>query len=134
MTADHGDPRALVVDDEDDVREMVAVALRLEGYSVTSVRDGATAVRTVRTAPLDVVTLDYRMPGLGGLETLSELKKVAPDLPVIIVSGYVASAEAARCLALGAFAVVRKPFDLEELLAVLHRARAPGTRDRPRAS
>ncbi|HVI74557.1 MAG TPA: response regulator [Anaeromyxobacteraceae bacterium] len=134
MTADRDVPRALVVDDEEDVREMVAIALRTEGYSVTAVRDGATAVRTVRTAPFDVVTLDFRMPGMGGLETLSELKKTAPRLPVIIVSGYVASAEVRTCHALGAFAVIRKPFELEDLLAVLHRARAPGMRDRPPAS
>jgi CheY-like chemotaxis protein len=124
--------RALVVDDEEDVREMLAMALQMDGYAVTAVGDGAAAVRTAQSSPFEVVTLDLRMPGMGGVETLTRLKSTAPQLPVIIVSGYVGSAEMRTCLDLGAFAVVRKPFDLNELLELLRRAREPA--DRPPAS
>jgi len=71
---------------------------------------------------------------MGGPETLVELKKVARDLADVIVSGYLTPAEAERCLALGAFAVVRKPFSVEDLLGTLRRARDTGTRDKPPAS
>lgn len=118
--------RALVVDDEVDVREMLSVVLAAEGYAVTVAPDGDAAVRALRATRFDVVTLDYRMPGLSGLETLERLKGIAPAVPVIMISGYLRGSDAQRCLALGAFAVVAKPFAVEDLLRTVQRAREAG--------
>jgi CheY-like chemotaxis protein len=105
---------------------MIAMALEIGGYAVTPVRDSATAVRTVRSSPpVEGATLDLRMPGMG--ETLAQVKSTAPRLPVIIVSGYAESADVEACLGLGAFTVVRKPFELDELLELLRRARGNRT-------
>jgi CheY-like chemotaxis protein len=119
--------RALVVEDEVDVREMLRLVLGGEGYVVTVAADGEAALRALRSARFDVVTLDYRMPGLSGLETLARLKAVVPEVPVVMLSGYLRDSEAHRCLTLGAFAVVRKPFAIEDLLATIARARAAGS-------
>lgn len=120
--------RALVVDDEEDVREMLSLLLQVEGYSVTAVSEGDAAVRALQSTRFDVVTLDYRMPGKSGLDTLAELKHAAPGMPVIMISGYMTAADAQRCLALGAFASLAKPFAVENLLMVLRRAREAGSR------
>jgi CheY-like chemotaxis protein len=126
--------RVLVVDDEEDMREMMSLVLRVEGYDVVAVPDGASALRAVRAARFEAATLDLRMPGMDGIETLKELRRLFPDAAVVVVSGYVTPAEADACLALGAFAIVHKPFSVEELVDAIARAQERETRDTPHAS
>jgi CheY-like chemotaxis protein len=118
--------RVLVVDDEADVRDMIVDVLEIEGYEVVTAADGGSALEAVRSAPVDLVTLDLRMPGMDSKEALAELRRMNPGAPVIVISGYASPEEAEACLALGAFAVVRKPFALTDLLDVLAQALAAG--------
>ena len=76
----------LWADDEIDLLRPHILFLETKGYAVTSVSNGADAVEEVRRGTYDVVLLDEQMPGMGGLETLSEIKTVAPELPVVIVT------------------------------------------------
>jgi CheY-like chemotaxis protein len=118
----------LVVDDEDDVREVIGEVLREDGYDVCSVANGADALAMATQTHFDAVTMDLRMPGMTGRETLEALRKLAPSVPVVVVSGYATRDDTKACRCLGAFEVLQKPFDVERLLAVVQAAIAAGRR------
>lgn len=80
------DPRILWADDEVDLLRPHILFLETKGYDVTSVSNGADAVDRVRDGRFDLVLLDEQMPGMGGLETLEQIKDVAPDVPVVMVT------------------------------------------------
>lgn len=124
-------PRLLVVDDEQDVREMMGAVLSSQGYEVTAVANGAAALVAAKAEQFELATLDLRMPGLSGRETLAALRRVSPRTAAIIVSGYVTHSEAQACLALGAFAVVSKPFNVDTLVRILELAREERGRAAP---
>ncbi len=79
-------PQILWADDEIDLLKPHILFLESKGYTVTSVSNGADAVERVKQSRYDVVLLDEQMPGMGGLETLSNIKEIAPELPVVIVT------------------------------------------------
>ncbi|MEX2402258.1 MAG: response regulator, partial [Rhodothermales bacterium] len=79
-------PRVLWVDDEVDLLRPHILFLETKGYDVTSVSNGADAVDKVRESRFDIVLLDEQMPGMGGLETLEEIKQLVPELPVVMVT------------------------------------------------
>ena len=81
-------PRVLVVDDDRDVRKTLTAILHAERFDVLAVADGDAALRSVEEGAPDVVILDLKMPGRDGLETLKQLKAIAADVPVIILTGY----------------------------------------------
>jgi DNA-binding NtrC family response regulator len=111
----------LIVEDEPSQREMLAEFLRKEGHHVEEASDGRTALDVVRRRSLDVVLLDQKMPGMGGLEVLQEAKKVQPELDVIMVTAYGTVESAVGAMKLGAYDYITKPVDLDELLMVLER-------------
>lgn len=80
------EPRILWADDEIEFLRPHILFLKSKGYDVTSVTNGADAVEHIRKQPYEVVLLDEQMPGMGGLETLEEIKKVAPEVPVVMVT------------------------------------------------
>ncbi len=131
--------RLLVVDDEVAVLEVLGEYFAGQGYQVATARGGAEALARVEAAPPDLVLLDVRMPGgLDGVEVLRRLRRLAPDLPVIMVTGSEDLALARETLALGAFDYVSKPFDVRYLdravaaaLAATGRGRPGGDGDRP---
>jgi two-component system nitrogen regulation response regulator NtrX len=116
--------RILVVDDEPDVREMIATLLAEDGYAVTTACDGETALRAIAATHFDVATMDLRMPGMSGRELLVAARALDPALAVIIVSGYATPEEAGLCRARGAVGVVLKPFDVSTLLDLIARTLA----------
>ena len=110
----------LVVDDEPSVRRVVRVALESSGYAVIEAGDGDEALATLRRAQARVthVLLDMTMPRLSGSETLLRLRELAPDLPVLLMSGY-AEQEFSATDAPGRTAFLAKPFRVAELCARL---------------
>lgn len=112
--------RVLLVEDDAPLRTLVAEALREDGYAVEEAADGREALDAMRRAP-DVVVLDLQMPHLDGPGFMRVLRDQTRwgRVPVLVFSGAPrADAAAAR---LGAEALVRKPFDLDELLGTVHR-------------
>src|SRR5207245_9159441 len=85
----HGmSPRVLLVDDEANIRKMVGALLQSEGFETAEAPNGAAALATVEREAPDAVLLDLMMPGgPDGLETLEQLKRVAPDIPEVMMSG-----------------------------------------------
>src|SRR4030095_11552624 len=82
-----GRPTVLIVDDEVGVRESLR-AILMADYTVLTADSGAGAVELLRTHEVDVVTLDLRMPGMGGIGVLEQAKAINPDIEAIIITGY----------------------------------------------
>jgi DNA-binding NtrC family response regulator len=112
----------LVIDDEEDMRDVLAMALSARGLEVETVDGGIAAVTALRGGPFELAITDLRMPGMDGLETLGALKRIDPALVVIVVTGYASQDTASGCLARGAYSYLLKPFDLADLYAVVDRA------------
>lgn len=112
----------LVVDDEKVVRATFLAILRDIGFSASEASNGKEAIDIVSKESLDAVVLDLKMPGMSGIETLQELKKINPDLPVIIVTAHGDIQTAVNAIKLGAYDFVLKPPDFDMLTVTLKRA------------
>jgi DNA-binding NtrC family response regulator len=118
--------KLLVVDDSQANCRLVEAIFGREGFEVLVANDGPSALSIVERAAPDVVLLDLRMPGMDGLEVLSELKARAPTVPVVMLTGSGQVREAVRSIKLGAVDYLTKPIDREELVAVVRRALETG--------
>jgi DNA-binding NtrC family response regulator len=114
--------RVLVVDDEADLRSVVCDALQLEGYATCEAADGREAVAVFGALAPDAVLLDLQMPRQNGLATLREIRALAPDVPVIMLSGRGDIASAVAAVQGGAFDYIEKPPDFERIALTLRRA------------
>jgi two-component system response regulator (stage 0 sporulation protein F) len=103
--------RLLVVDDQDGIAELIERAL--DGYhcEITSVGDGKEAVQELRDGKFDLVFLDIVLPGLNGIEVLRELKRITPETPVVIMTGYFNNLLLDEASRLGIVSFIRKPID-----------------------
>jgi DNA-binding NtrC family response regulator len=115
-------PRILVVDDEDRFRTNLVKMLTAQGLSVAAVAGGREALELLQRQPFDVALVDIRMPGMDGLETLAHLKKLAPDLEVIMLTGHASISAAMEINRLGGFDYLLKPCPLEDLLLKIEAA------------
>jgi len=116
-------PRILLVDDEANIRKMVGALLESEGFETVEAPNGQAALSLVAEDAPDAVLLDLMMPpGLDGLATLEQLKKRAPDVPVVMMSGKANLADAVRATKLGAFQFLEKPLTPEGVLVALRGA------------
>jgi two-component system, OmpR family, alkaline phosphatase synthesis response regulator PhoP len=118
-TLDHS---VLVVDDEPQVVWVLQYSLEAEGYTTLSARDGAAALEAVDLFRPKLVLLDIMMPTLDGWSVLSELGKLPEDVRprVVVVSALTSLRDRARAAELGADAYCPKPFNVEDLLGVVH--------------
>jgi two-component system, NtrC family, response regulator AtoC len=114
--------RVLVIDDDPGVREYLEALVSRQGYEAYAVQSGEEALRTLdRTRP-DLVTLDILLEGMDGLETLRQLKKRMPDVPVVMLSGHGQARTIVEAMRLGASDFLRKPFEVEELELAFQKA------------
>jgi len=112
----------LVVDDDTQIRNTLRGVLEDEGHSVAEAADGAKALEVLERRRFDVVLLDVKMPGVGGLEALEMIREAAPQTGVVMVSGESTISTAVQALKLGAFDFIEKPVDPERLIEVLLQA------------
>ena len=119
---DHTRATVLVIDDEPDMREMLAFDLSEEGYEVSTAESGVAALQAIRGRRFDVAVTDLKMPGMDGVQTLAALKEIDPDMEVIIATGYASLESAVACLQHGAFDYIQKPYDLDQIRTLLRRA------------
>ncbi len=114
----------LVVDDEADIRELIAGILEDEGYAVRTAADSNAALRTIKARKPSLCVLDIWMQGGGmdGLELLGVIQELDPDIPCIMISGHGTIETAVAAIKKGAFDFIEKPFKTERLIMVVQRA------------
>ena len=112
----------LIVDDEKDFREIMLKHLAHRDLHCDSAKDGATALKMIRDRIYDVVLLDVKMPGMDGIETLRELKKIAPMTEVIMFTGHASIDSGISGIKYGAFDYLMKPMGIEPLIEKLDAA------------
>lgn len=111
--------KVLIVDDEPQARRVLRMALISRGFEVTDARSGEEALESLRHEIPDVILLDLKMPGIGGLDTC-RLIRDRSDVPIIIVSAMKTEKEKVNALESGADDYVTKPLGIEELVARIH--------------
>ena len=112
----------LVVDDEEIMREILETLLTRAGYDVRLAASGAEGLELARALPFDAAIVDIMMPGLDGIATLDELKRIDEDLAVLIITAYASVESAIAAMKSGAFDYITKPFKNEEVLVVVRNA------------
>ena len=118
--------RMLVVDDNEEFCQNVRDVVELQGYEVLTAYDGFQALELVRQNGLDLVLMDVRMPVMDGVEAFKEIKQIAPQTPVIMVTAYAVEQLVRDALRQGAFGFLRKPLDFELLFALIESAVSKG--------
>ena len=116
--------RVLLVDDEVEFVETLAERMRARGLDVETATSGSEALAQVSTHAFDAIVLDLAMPGMDGIETLSRLREIDPDLQIMLLTGQGTVQAAVEATKLGALNVFEKPTDIEVLIEKIKEARA----------
>ena len=112
----------LLVDDQEDFRQLMMFWLKSKGYSVIAAANGEDAIRLVKEETPDILFLDLNMPGMDGVETLKKIRTFNKDLPAIVISAYVDSPAAHEVMAYGISGIFYKGKNFEEALSLLESA------------
>lgn len=111
--------RILVVDDDRDFTESIGELIELEGHQPILAYNGIEALKIFKQNNIDIILLDFRMPGLNGIETLSEIRKLNLSVPVVIMTAYASTKLTKDAIKHGAIEVINKPFDINKLMKVI---------------
>ncbi len=116
----------LIVDDDAQLRQSFERLLASEGHAIRTASSGEAGLASVKDRSPDLVIMDVRLPGMDGLLTFHAMKKVAPRLPVIIMTAYGTTDTAIEATKMGAFDYILKPFDIPVILDLIHQALKAG--------
>lgn len=119
--ADGSPIRALVVDDEPQLADLMRRGLEMTGWHVATANDGFEALKIVRELNPDVVVLDIMMPGMDGVELLQRIRTILPEVPALFLTAKDAATDKVTGLEAGGDDYVSKPFSMKEVLLRLHR-------------
>jgi len=109
----------LVVDDLRSIRLTLGGILEDEGHNVVTVENGYEAIEVVKRTHFDTVFMDIKMPGINGVQTFREIKKIDPKAAVIMMTSYSVEDLVREALEEGAYAIVYKPFDIDRIIAII---------------
>jgi two-component system, NtrC family, response regulator PilR len=112
--------KILVVDDEQSIRDFLAIMLKKEGHEAVTAGNGADALRAVQTEIFDLVITDVKMPGTDGIEVLKTIKDISPETVVIMITAFAAAETAVEAMKLGAYDYIVKPFKVDELKIIIN--------------
>ncbi len=112
----------LLVDDEVEFLETLVKRLKKRNLRISSSTNGEQALQRLKEAPVDVVVLDVKMPGMSGIQALKEIKRICPLVEAIMLTGHANMEVAIEGMELGAFDYLMKPIDIDELLYKLQDA------------
>jgi len=116
------DLRLLFVDDEDELVSALVERLEIRGVDAVGVTSGDQALQQLREEHFDVVVMDVKMPGIGGLEVLRTISRRHPDVKVILLTGHGSTEDSEIGRRLGAVAYLQKPVELEDLMTTIRQA------------
>jgi two-component system, OmpR family, response regulator len=114
--------RVFIVDDEDDFRETIVKRLNARKIQAEGAASGIKALEVLKEKDFDVIVLDVKMPDMDGIETLRHIKKMKPEIEVIMLTGHASVEFGLKGMQLGAFDYVMKPAPLNELLDTIGQA------------
>lgn len=115
-------PSILIVDDEAFIRKTLKDLLNDEGFEVTTAANGYEALKALEKDQPDLALLDIWMPGIDGIETLKEIKKIAPELPVIMITGHGTVDTAVSATKFGAYDFIEKPLSIDKVIITINNA------------
>jgi cyclic di-GMP phosphodiesterase len=121
MEAKVNSPNILIVDDEIGPRESLRMILK-PNYNVYAVENGYAAIQMIQQTEMDVLTLDLKMPGMSGIDTLKEIRVIDPDVMIIIITGYGTLKSAIEAIRYGVFDYIPKPFNVPEILSIIDKS------------
>ena len=114
--------RILVIDDDETVRDVLRSLLTTKGFEVTLAQDGQSGLELIKGNKYDLILTDLMMPHVGGIEILKELSASNITTPVLVITAFGTVQTAVEAMKLGAFEYVTKPFNLDEIMLVIHKA------------
>lgn len=114
--------KILIIDDEASIRDILSGILEDEGYVTLTAPDGTTGLDTALKEEVELIFLDLWLPGIGGMEVLTRIKEVKPDVEVIIISGHANVDTAVKAIKSGAFDCLEKPLDMNRILTLTRNA------------
>jgi DNA-binding NtrC family response regulator len=115
--------KVLLVDDEVEFVSALAERLRLRGYDARAISRAEDALAIIRSDPPDVVLLDFKMPGMDGIEILKLIKEMHPSVEVIMVTGHGDTQSREEVMNSGAFEYIMKPIDIGELILKINKSK-----------
>jgi len=114
--------KILVIDDEEYMRDSCRQMLSRRGHKVEIAEDGNQSLKIMADRDFDIVILDLKMPGISGMEVLKRIRSDTPETIVIVITGYATVESAVQAMKLGAYDFLPKPFNPDELNAIIKRA------------
>jgi len=115
-------PKVLIVDDEERFRTTLGKLLTVNGLDVKTVGSGSLALEELGQSSYDVILLDVKMPEMDGVETLAQIKKIDPNIEVIILTGHASVDVAVEIMRLGGYEYLLKPCPMDELMEKIETA------------
>jgi two-component system, NtrC family, response regulator AtoC len=112
----------LLVDDEQNTREALSIALRREGYNIIPASNGGEGMKLLEKEPVDLIITDLMMPGVSGMDLLDFARKNRPEVMVIMITGHASVETAITAMKNGAFDYITKPIKLDEVKIIIHQA------------
>ena len=119
MEKNNGKTSILVVDDLRSIRLTLGGILEDKGHKVVAVENGYQAIEAVRKTHFDVIFMDIKMPGINGVQTFREVKKIDPKATVIMMTAYSVEDLVKEALEEGAYTIIYKPFDIDKIIAII---------------
>ena len=114
--------KILVVDDDQSILSIFEYILQEAGYATETASDGYEGIEKVKSMDdLDLIFMDVKMPGLSGIDAFKEIQKIKPRLLVVMMTGYSVDELLKEAFELGAYGVIYKPFDMEEVLSIIQK-------------
>jgi DNA-binding NtrC family response regulator len=114
--------RILIVEDDESQRRIIEYNLKQKGYDTTAVDTAEKALRALPKTEFHLLISDMKLPGLSGIELMSEVKKIRPELPIIFITAFGTIEKAVEAMKLGAYDYITKPFERDELLMIIEKA------------
>ena len=111
--------KIMVVDDDEGMRITLEGIIEDEGYEVMGAGDGYQAIQLAKETPFDLIFMDIKMPGINGVETYREIKRISPQSVVVMMTGFSVEDLVKEALEEGAYAVIYKPFSMEQIIDIV---------------
>jgi len=115
-------PKILIAEDDEAFARQLAETLTGENYDVAIAHDGSEALRILQNHAIDLGFIDLEMPGVDGMKVLADAQKIAPEVPLIMITGYATIDRAVQATRLAAYDFIEKPVSLDRILLTTERA------------